>query len=259
MGSTVTVERAGDVAVVTLNRPDVLNALSRELCADLLAAARDLAADGALRAVVVTGAGNRAFSTGADLDERRALSPEERTAHTDEIAAAARAVEDLPVPTIAGLQGFALAGGAELALACDLRVADEGAVIGFPEVRVGIFPGADGVVRLPRLVGLGTARRLLFTGEQIQAAEAHRLGLVDVLVAPGEARAAALRLAHQIAGGAPLAVRALKQALLEARTRDEDAARAAVAILRRPLDATADYDEGLRAFAERRQPRFRGV
>jgi enoyl-CoA hydratase/carnithine racemase len=259
VGPTVTVERSGDLAVLTLNRPDVLNALSRRLCAELLAAARELARAGELQAVVVTGAGDRAFSTGADLDERRVLRPEERTAHTDEIAAAARALEDVPVPTIACIQGFALAGGAELALACDLRVADEEAVIGFPEVRVGIFPGADGVVRLPELVGLGAARRLLFTGEQVPATEAHRIGLVDVVAPPGEARSVALRLAQQIAAGAPLALRALKRALAESRTLPEDEARLAVALLRRPLDATNDYDEGLKAFEERRQPRFRGT
>ncbi len=129
-----------------------------------------------VRAVIVTGAGERAFCAGADLKERRMLAPDERAAHTAAIEAAAEALAALPMPTIAAVRGFALAGGAELAIACDLRVAAEDATFGFPEVKIGIFPGAGGALRLPRLVGSGAARDLLFTGRQIAAEEAFRMG-----------------------------------------------------------------------------------
>jgi len=262
MGEPAVVVRAGAdgrTATLVLNRPEARNALDRRTAAALTAALADLAGRPGLRAVILTGAGDRAFCAGADLRERRGLSPAELSAHTEAIAAAAEALASLPVPTIAAIRGYALAGGAELALACDLRVAGDDAVFGFPEVRVGVFPGAGGVFRLPGLVGDGAARDLLFTGRRIDAAEAHRLGLVDRLVPAGEVAAAAQALADGIGANAPLAVRAVKAALAVGAGLPPDEARRAVARLRRPLDATADYEEGLAAFAERRPPRFRGA
>jgi enoyl-CoA hydratase/carnithine racemase len=248
----------GNLATLTLNRPAAHNAIDRQMAADLAASLSALAADTDLRALIVTGAGDRAFSAGADLKERLALSPEERSAHTAAIAAAADALAALPVPTIAAIHGYALAGGAELALACDLRVAATDALFGFPEVKIGIFPGAGGVARLPRLVGAGAARDLLYTGRQFPAEDAFRLGLVDRLVPDADVGATALALAREIVANAPLAVRALKRALRESAGLPEAPAREAVARHRAPLDATADYAEGLRAFAERRPPQFRG-
>src|SRR4051812_24911019 len=162
------------VATLTLNRPQALNAISRHLATDLLAACDLLGRLGEVRAVVVTGAGERAFCAGADLKERLGLSATERADHTDPIEAAAAALASLPMPTIAAIRGYALAGGSELAIACDMRVANHEAVMGFPEVKVGIFPGAGGALRLPRIVGNGAARDLLFTGRQIGAEEAFR-------------------------------------------------------------------------------------
>ena len=248
----------GLVATVTLHRPASHNALNQALASDLRRELDLLAQDALLRAVVVTGAGERAFCVGADLKERLALSPRERTGHTAAIAAAVEALAALPVPTIAAIRGYALAGGAELALACDLRVAAEDASFGFPEVRIGIFPGAGGVFRLPRLVGAGIARDLLFTGRRCDAVEAQRLGLVDRLVAPGEVVSTAAALARDIAGNAPLALRAVKRALLESAALPDPKARAAVDRHRAALDGTADYAEGLAAFAERRRPSFTG-
>ncbi len=248
----------GQIATVTLNRPEALNAISRQLAAELRQVCQVLGSAVDLRAVVVTGAGERGFCAGADLRERKALSATERTAHTAEIEAAAEELAALPVPAIAALRGYTLAGGAELAIACDLRVAGADTEIGFPEVRVGIFPGAGGVLRLPRLVGDGAARDLLFTGRRIDAAEALRMGLVDRVVEPEQSLAVAQELAATIARNAPLAVRAVKRGLAEIHGRPHEDARRLVNDLRAALDATADYAEGLAAFAERREPRFSG-
>jgi enoyl-CoA hydratase len=215
-GPLVLLEQREGVATVTLNRPRARNALSRALAAELRATLDGLAADDGLRAVVVTGEGERAFSAGADLTERQTMTPAERTAHTAEIFAAVEALAQIPVPTIAAIRGYALAGGAELVLACDLRVAADDAVFGFPEVKIGIFPGAGGVVRLPRLIGPSAARELLFTGRQVGAADAYRLGLIDYMVPEDEVLPTAHALAADIAANAPLAVRAVKRALRDA-------------------------------------------
>jgi enoyl-CoA hydratase/carnithine racemase len=246
------------IATLTLNRPEALNAISRQLAAELLATCDSLTRREDVRAVIVTGAGERAFCAGADLKERRMLAPDERAAHTMAIEAAAEALAALPMPTIAAVRGFALAGGAELAIACDLRVAAENAIFGFPEVKIGIFPGAGGALRLPRIVGIGAARDLLFTGRRIAAEDAVRLGLVDRLAPAGSVVEAAAELAASIAANAPLAVRAVKRALEESHGSRPNEARRAVNALRAALDSTADYEEGLAAFAEQRSPRFTG-
>jgi enoyl-CoA hydratase/carnithine racemase len=246
------------VATLTLNRPEALNAISRQLAAELLATCNALTVREDVRAVIVTGAGERAFCAGADLKERRMLAPDERAAHTTAIEAAAEALAALPMPTVAAVRGFALAGGAELAIACDLRVAAEDATFGFPEVKIGIFPGAGGALRLPRIIGSGAARDLLFTGRRITAADAFRLGLVDRLALAESVVDAAAELAGSIAVNAPLAVRAVKRALEDSQGARPEEARRSVNALRVALDSTADYEEGLAAFAERRSPRFTG-
>jgi len=248
----------GAIVTLTLQRPEALNAINRQMAKELAEACARLADNRDVHAVIVTGAGERAFCAGADLKERRALTASERAAHTAEIEAAAEALAALPMPTIAALRGYALAGGSELAVACDLRVAGDDAVLGFPEVKIGIFPGAGGVPRLPRLVGDGTARDLLFTGRQINADEAFRVGLVDRVVAPEAVYETAVNLAESIAVNAPLAVRAVKRALTESYGRPVPDGRRAVNALRAALDETQDYAEGLAAFAERRAPRFTG-
>jgi enoyl-CoA hydratase/carnithine racemase len=254
----LTVDGESHVATLTLNRPEALNAISRQLAADLLEMCNALAYRDDVWVVIVSGAGERAFCAGADLKERRMLSPEERTAHTAAIEAAAEALAALPMPTIAVVRGFVLAGGAELALACDLRVAAEDATFGFPEVKIGIFPGAGGALRLPKIVGGGAARDLLFTGRQVTAEEAFRLGLADRLVPADAVLESAAELAGSIAANAPLAVRAVKSALEESHGTPFEDARRAVNALRAPLDDTVDYEEGLAAFVERRSPRFTG-
>ena len=246
------------VATLTLNRPQAFNAISRQLATDLLAACDLLGGPTEVRAVVVTGAGDRAFCAGADLKERLGLSAAERAEHTALIEAAAEALASLPMPTVAAIRGYALAGGAELAIACDLRVASDEAVLGFPEVKVGIFPGAGGALRLPRIVGSGAARDLLFTGRQIPAGEALRIGLIDRMVTREDVQATAMGLATTIAQNAPLAVRAVKRALADSLGQSPADARRIVNALRMSLDGSLDYEEGLRAFSERRAPQFTG-
>lgn len=246
------------LATLTLNRPQTLNALSRALARDLGATLRDLAVRDELRVVVVRGAGERAFCTGADLKERATLSAEEKGRHTALIGAAADALAALPVPTIAAIRGYALAGGLEIALACDIRLAASDAVFGLTEVLIGIFPGAGGPVRLPRVVGPGKARELIFSGRRIDAAEALACGLVERVVAPADLDEVALTLAGQIRDAAPLAVRAVKRVLDVATDLPVAEALAYAETQRRPLDATRDYTEGLMAFAERRKPHFIG-
>lgn len=249
---------APGIAVITLNRPEVRNALSIALIERLLDVLSVLSEERDLRALILTGAGEYAFCAGADLHERRLLAPEDRGQHTELINSLADAVAYFPTPVIAAIHGYALAGGLELALACDLRVASNDAVVGLPEVKIGIFPGAGGLVRLPRLVGSSTAKDLIYTGRQIAADEAFELGLIDRVVPGRDVMSAALRLAEQVAANAPLAVRAAKQALRGSEGLAERAAHRVVNEHRRPLDLTRDYEEGLAAFAERRKPKFEG-
>ncbi|MGH2614653.1 MAG: enoyl-CoA hydratase/isomerase family protein, partial [Thermomicrobiales bacterium] len=241
---TLAVDEPTHTATLILNRPEALNAISRQLAADLLHVCGQLATRRDVWAVVVTGAGDRAFCAGADLKERRTLSAAERAAHTAAIEAAAEALAALPMPTVAAIRGYALAGGAEFAIACDLRVAASDATLGFPEVKIGIFPGAGGALRLPRIVGDGVARDLLFTGRQIVAEEALRAGLIDRLTEPETVMETARVLTESIAANAPLAVRAVKRALAESHGQPFADARRIVNALRTELDQTADYEEG---------------
>lgn len=245
------------VGVLTLNRPRVRNALNRELVAELRAAVQAFAQDLGVQVVVLRGEGP-AFSAGADLKERLLLTPEEMTAHTDLIREAADAVAALPMPTIAAIHGACLAGGAELALACDLRFVSQRATFGFPEVKRGIFPGAGGVVRLPRLVGPARAAELIFTGRTVAADEALAIGLVDRVVPEAELGSEVAAFAADIRNNAPLALRAAKEALKRGMELPLAEALDVAANLRRSLDGSADYREGLAAFAENRKPQFRG-
>jgi methylglutaconyl-CoA hydratase len=251
----VTVERPEQwLAIVVLNREDVRNAISRLMADQLVTRLTDLALDSNLRALILTGAGTKAFCAGADLKERHRLTPRQRGEHTHRIKEAADLLWAFPVPVIAAIQGYALAGGAELAIACDLRVASEDAILGLPEVRIGIFPGAGAVERLPRIVGASRARRLLLTGRQVDADQALQIGLIDSLVPADYVMTEATRLARDIASQSPNAIRALKKAIRVVETEPADIASNRVAEIRADLDTGDDYEEGLQAFAERRSP-----
>ncbi len=257
--SLLTIERTDYVSTVTLNRPEARNALSRALVAEFRSALAELSADDRLRALIVAATReSSAFCAGADLVERTRLSPEERLEHLHAISALAEELAAFPTPTIAAVHGYALAGGCEVAMACDIRVAAEGSVFGLPEVAVGLMPGAGGVTRLPKLVGAGRARELLFTGRRVPVEEAARIGLVDRVVPLDQLDAAAMELAGTIAANAPLAVRALKRALRASDGLPIEEATQAVLRERIPLDQTKDYVEGITAFAEKRKPRYTG-
>jgi len=219
------VERAvqDGVATVLINRPEARNAINLEVVRELTAALDALAGDDQVRALVLAGAGGKAFASGADIAELRERT--HREAFFAINATLFQKVEDFPRPTIAAIEGYALGGGLELALACDLRVGARGAKVGLPETSLGIYPAAGGTWRLPRLVGLGRAKELVFTGRILEAEEANALGLFERLVDQGQALEAAKELGAQIAKNAPLAVQVAKVSL-NAAARGADAATA---------------------------------
>ena len=199
------------VATLTVNRPDVRNALNLELVAELTQALNELSRRDDIRALVITGAGGKAFISGADIAEMR--ERQSRDAFFAYNATLFQKIEDFPRPTIAAIDGFALGGGLEVALACDLRVASKASRVGLPEVTLGIYPAAGGTWRLPRIVGMGRAKELVFTGRILDAEEAYGFGLFERLVEPGQALATAQELAAVIAKNAPLAVQVAKVSL----------------------------------------------
>jgi len=255
----VRLRRHGDhVAELVLDRPEALNAVSTAMARDLAAATALLAAAGDVRAVVVSSSADRAFCVGADLKERNRFTDAELLAQRPVAAAAYRGVLDLPMPTVAAVHGFALGGGFEIALSCDLVVVDETAVVGLPEVSVGLVPGGGGTQLLTRRVGWSRAADLVFTARRLDAAQALAHGCVDRVVPAGEARTAALELADTIAANSPVGLRQAKRAMRLGLDVDlatglvvEEAAWRATAF-------SPDRAEGIRAFAERRAPRWPG-
>ncbi len=249
---------APHVTGVTINRPEVLNAFNTATAEELLRAFTELSEEHEVRAVVIRGAGDRAFSTGADLKERAGMTDTAWQAQHRVFEDAFRAVLECRSPVIAAVEGFAFAGGLELALSCDIIVAAEGASFAQPEVTRGIMPGGGGTQLLPRLMGRGRAKELIFSGRRIDAATAERWGLVTRVVPNGRAREEAVKLAEEIAANGPIAVRQAKRAI----NRGLDSPLYFGLILE--LDAyaacvpTDDRHEGIRAFNERRPPRFEG-
>jgi enoyl-CoA hydratase/carnithine racemase len=259
-GITMQPHLAGHAGVceVILDRPEALNALDTAMAVRLAQACAELAADRAVRAVVLSAAGERAFCVGADLKERNRLSDAEFLAQREVFRAAFGGLLSLPQPVIAAVHGYALGGGCELALSCDLIVADETAVFGLPETTVGLVPGGGGTQLAQRKLGPGRAADLIFTGRQVPAAEAERMGLADRLVPAGKAAQHALDLAERIAVNSPVAVRAAKRAIrqgggigLLAAMEVEDAAWRTAAL-------SADRREGIAAFNEKRAPHWPG-
>ena len=248
----------GHIAILTLNRPEAMNAMGHDLARDLEAALDRLEAAHEVRAVVATGAGDRAFSVGGDIKERGAMSLDERWEHALRLGRCFHRLEALPVPVIAAINGFCFGGGMEMAVACDLRIASERAEVGFLEVKLGVFPGAGGPARLTRLVGKGRAKLVLYTGRRFPAAEGLAMGLVERVVPQDRLMEEARALAAEIAANGPLAVGALKRLVDTCYEADLAASQELARALRRPLDHTADMLEGVRAFEEKRPPRFQG-
>ena len=259
----VVAERLGSCLILRLNRPASGNAINREVAESLGAHLRACAADPTLGTLVITGAGERYFCTGGDVKAYAQIaSPAELDRVFNLMREVCDALERLPCPVIAAINGYAVGGGAEMSLACDLRVAEASAQIGFPQSRLGIMPGWDGTTRLLRTVGRSAAARLLFSGKRVSAAEARELRLVDEVVPDGTALARALELASTFAEVAPLSLGAIKQALREAggadttQSAEQARVRAREAFAR--LWFTEDHDEAERAFAEKRAPHFIG-
>jgi enoyl-CoA hydratase len=254
---TLLVERRGRVALITINRPQKLNALNIQTRTEGAAALDELRDDESVRVVVITGAGEKAFVAGADIAEF-----EGRTPVTQRDVMTARslftAVDTFPKPVIAMINGFCLGGGCELALSCDLRVAGENARFGQPEINLGIIPGGGGTQRLTRLIGEGKAMELILTGDMIDAQHAYSLGLVNLVVPAADLEAKTMELANRIAEKSPIALRMAKEAVKTAARANLDEG------LRREVDlfalcfSSADKDEGVRAFLEKRKPDFTG-
>jgi enoyl-CoA hydratase len=259
MSPLVRLEREGAVARLTLDNPP-LNLVTAALLGELAAtlAVLEAADPGEVRAVVVTGAGERAFSAGSDVGEFEAQrGPGGRARLTLEQATVTR-LAALPMPTIAAIEGSALGGGLEIALACDIRVASERARLGLPEVRLAVIPGAGGTQRLPRVVGHAKARELVLTGAVLDAAEAGRIGLVSRVVPAGEAVAVALEIAGEIVERGPLAVREAKRLLDIAAGSSLDDGLAAELEASVRVFATDDVGEGAASFFEKREPHYQG-
>lgn len=253
---TVLLERPGPgIALLRLNRPERLNALNMAVRESLATYFTELAVDDAIRCVVITGS-EKAFAAGADVAELAARTP------TDEAFAKSRAawaaMERYPRPIIAAVNGFALGGGCELAMHCDIIIAGEGAKLGQPEVKLGIMPGAGGTQRFVRAAGKFAAMRWVLTGDLLTAAEALRLGLVSEVVADGEVLPYALEIATRIAALPPLAVAAIKEAILLGADLPLEAALRLEGESFQKLFATEDRTEGMRAFIEKRKPEFKG-
>jgi enoyl-CoA hydratase/carnithine racemase len=252
-------ERDGDVVTITLNRPEVMNCLSFPALKRLRSLCDELRRDTSVRAILITGAGDKAFCAGADLKERKTMPPERVPVFVKNIRRLMDDVEALPQPTIALVNGVAFGGGTELLLACDLRIAAPHAQLGLTEVSLAIIPGAGGTQRLPRLIGRARAKELILTARKIDAAEAERIGLVNRIAPAGKLREVGLEVARQIAANGPVAVRAAKRAIDEGGDLPlsnglEVEARCYDLVL-----PTQDRLEALAAFAEKRPPRYRGA
>ena len=251
--TNILLEKKGLIAVATINRPKALNALNSEVLTDLDELVSTVKADADIRALVITGSGEKAFVAGADIGEMSTLTKEGGEAFGKHGNNVFRAIETLPIPTIAAVNGFALGGGCELSMACDIRICADTAVFGQPETGLGITPGFGGTQRLARLVGPGMAKQMVYTARNIKADEALRIGLVNAVYPLPGLYAAAEKLASQIAANAPIAVRAAKKAINEGLDLPMDEA---VVVEEKAFGScfeTADQQEGMGAFLEKRK------
>jgi enoyl-CoA hydratase len=252
------IERDDAIAVITFNRPKVLNALNAQTLAELETALRDLKADPGVRAVVLTGAGEKAFVAGADINELAVLTPVEGKEHARRGQLLFDAIEQLGKPVIAAVNGFALGGGCELAMACTLRIAADTARFGQPEINLGLIPGYAGSQRLPRLVGKGVALEILLTGDMIGAVRAYEIGLVNRVVPAADLMSEAKKLAHLLASKAPIAVRYILDAVHHGMDMPFTEGEYLETALFGTIASSDDMREGTKAFLEKRKAVWRG-
>jgi len=254
----IQIKKENGIAVVTVNREKALNALNAKTVKELQTFFRNHWEDDEIRCVVITGAGTKAFIAGADIKELSELNVKGAVATSMYGLYLTQSIENFPRPVIAAINGFALGGGCELAMACDIRLASENAKIGQPEINLGIIPGYGGTQRLARLVGRGKAKQLIFTGDMIDAKEAHRIGLVDEVYPGEELMEKAMELARKIASKAPFAMSSAKELI----NRGLDVNLSAGCDLEKAnfgtVLSTADAKEGLNAFIDKRKPEFKG-
>jgi enoyl-CoA hydratase len=252
------IERDGGVLVVTINRPEKLNALNTKTVTELGQVMDEAASDSAVKAIVLTGSGEKSFVAGADINELAVQTPVSGREHARSGQRVFDRIERLGKPVIAAVNGFALGGGCELAMACTLRIASDTAKFGQPEINLGLIPGYAGSQRLPRLVGRGRALEMLLTGAQISAEEAHRVGLVNKVVPAASLMTEARALAHTLAGKAPVAVRYILEAVAGGLEMSFTDAQDYEATLFGLVSTTDDMREGTRAFLEKRKAAFQG-
>lgn len=255
---TILFKSDGPVGTITINRPDALNALNSTVFAELYELLDRIAQDGEIRVVVLKGAGEKAFVAGADIREMAGMSRTQAEARSWNGMRLYDRMRRLPQPLIASIQGYALGGGMLIALACDIRIASTAASFGYPEIRLGIFPGTGGTVLIDRLLGAAASRAICILGERLTAERAYQLGIVTKLVAPGELAAATQEAAATVAGYSPVALRELKRALNASLELDFASAREVEIEAYGAAFDSQDRQEGMTAFLEKRPPRFIG-
>jgi len=251
-------EKKGPIAYVTLNRPKVLNALNKRTWADLRSAFEDARNDAGVRGVIITGAGDKAFIAGADISELANVTAVEAEESSTFGQMVLNLIENLGKPVIAAINGFALGGGCETAMACTIRVASENAKFGQPEVKLGLLPGGGGTQRLPRLIGKGRALQLILSGEMISAQEAYRIGLVNEVVPAADLINRAEAILKQIFANAPIAVKYSLEAVNKGLETSQAEGLALEASFFGLCAATEDKKEGTQAFLQKRAPQFQG-
>jgi len=248
----------GPIMTIELNRPEVLNAINSKMADELYWMVQELSARKDIRVLIVTGRGQRAFSAGTDLKERRGMNPEQLWAQSRKLHRVVDLLDQMPQIVIGAIAGYCFGGGFEIALATDIRIAGENAAFSFPEMTLGAFPGAGGPIRLAKLVGPGWAKEILLTGRRFAANEALRMGLVQYVYPSSELFPQALEMGKKALSVSPLGAAAVKRIISRQAEMSLENATAFANALRQPLEGTADYQEGLQAYFQKRAPQFKG-